>query len=101
VPDACNAGVVSELFSRFATGKYSLDAIIGELRAEGVTLRGRRLQKSTVHQVLRKRLYMGDFDFDGVTYQGTHEPLVTRECWQRVQELLNARCGEQDPEGEA
>ena len=91
VPDACNAGVVSELFSRFATGKYSLDAIIGELRAEGVTLRGRRLQKSTLHQILRKRLYMGEFDFDGVTYQGTHEPLVSRECWQRVQELLNAR----------
>src|SRR5260370_15064260 len=68
VPDACNAGVVSELFSRFATGKYSLDAIIGELRAEGVTLRGRRLQKSTLHQILRKRLYMGEFDFDGVTY---------------------------------
>ena len=22
---------------------------------------------------------------------GTHEPLVTRECWQRVQELLDAR----------
>ena len=31
------------------------------------------------------------FDWDGTTYPGTHEPLVTRECWQRVQELLDAR----------
>ena len=34
---------------------------------------------------------MGDFDWDGTTYEGSHEPLVTREIWQRVQELLDAR----------
>jgi site-specific DNA recombinase len=34
---------------------------------------------------------MGEFDWDGVTYEGTHEPLVSRECWERVQELLDAR----------
>jgi site-specific DNA recombinase len=34
---------------------------------------------------------MGDFDWDGMTYQGTHEPLVSRACWERVQELLDAR----------
>jgi site-specific DNA recombinase len=54
-------------------------------------LGGRHLHPSLLHQILRKRLYMGDFDWDGTTYPGTHEPLVTRECWQRVQELLNAR----------
>jgi site-specific DNA recombinase len=27
----------------------------------------------------------------GTTYPGAHEPLVGRECWQRVQELLDAR----------
>ncbi len=34
---------------------------------------------------------MGDFDWAGVAYPGTHEPLVTRQCWERVQELLDAR----------
>ena len=34
---------------------------------------------------------MGEFDWDGVTYPGTHEPLVTRECWERVQGLLDKR----------
>jgi hypothetical protein len=34
---------------------------------------------------------MGDFDFDGVTYQGRHEPLVSRDCWLCVQDLLDAR----------
>jgi len=54
-------------------------------------LRGQKLYRSAAHQILRKRLYMGDFDWDGTTYHGTHEPLVTRESWQRVQELLDAR----------
>jgi len=36
-------------------------------------------------------LYIGEFDWDGTLYQGIHEPLVGRECWLRVQELLDAR----------
>ena len=90
-PDPATAGVITELFARFRTGRYSLDNLVEELRGEGMTLCGRKLYRSTAHQILRKRLYMGDFDWDGTTYQGTHEPLVSRESWQRVQELLNAR----------
>ena len=91
LPDPATAGAITELFARFRTGRYSLDGLVKELRGEGMTLRGQKLYRSTAHQILRKRLYMGDFDWDGATYQGTHEPLVTRECWERVQELLNAR----------
>jgi DNA invertase Pin-like site-specific DNA recombinase len=90
-PDPATAGVITELFARFRTGRYSLESLVEELHSEGMTLRGKKLYRSTAHQILRKRLYTGDFDWDGVTYQGTHEPLVTRESWERVQELLNAR----------
>jgi DNA invertase Pin-like site-specific DNA recombinase len=88
-PDA--ASVIMDIFGRFAEGRHSVKSLVKEMSTEGVQLRGRRLQSSVVHQVLRKRLYTGDFDWDGATYTGTHEPLVTRECWQRVQELLDAR----------
>src|SRR5262249_12832609 len=54
-------------------------------------IRNRSLHSSAVHQILRRRLYTGDFDWDGVTYAGSHEPLVGRECWRRVQEILDAR----------
>jgi hypothetical protein len=91
IPDPEDAPTVTDLIKRFETGRYSLDSLVAELHAEGTTLRGRQLHKSLVHQILRKRLYMGEFDWDGVTYPGTHEPLVSRECWQRVQSLLDAR----------
>ncbi len=91
VPDPDAAPMITELFARFITGRYSLKALVKELNGEGFNLRGRRLCTSEVHQILRRRLYTSDFDWDGTTYEGTHEPLVTRECWQRVQELLDAR----------
>ena len=91
VSDPDTAPVIAVLFERFATGQYSIKQVVAQLNAEGVNLRGRKLYSSLAHQILRKRLYMGDFDWDGSTYAGTHEPLVTRQCWERVQELLDAR----------
>jgi DNA invertase Pin-like site-specific DNA recombinase len=91
VPDPETTPTIIDMFERFATGQYSLEGLVAELRAEGVMLRGRKIFKSLVHQILRNRLYMGEFDWDGVTYQGSHEPLVSRECWEQVQELLDRR----------
>jgi len=80
ISDPNTAPLITELFGRFATGRYSLKALVRELNREGFKLRGRDLHSSVVHQILRKRLYSGDFDWDGTRYEGLHEPLVTREC---------------------
>jgi site-specific DNA recombinase len=90
-PDPDTAPVIIDIFERFAAGNHSVKSLVNELNAEGVQLRGHRLHSSLVHQILRKRLYIGDFDWDGTTYTGIYEPLVARECWQRVQQQLNAR----------
>ena len=63
VPDPDASSVVTELFERFAVGHHSVKALVKELNSEGVKLRGRRLYSSAVHQILRKRLYAGDFDW--------------------------------------
>lgn len=91
LPEADSASVIMDLFEHFRTGRYSVKSLAAEFRLAGRQLRGRRLHPSLLHQILRKRLYMGDFDWDGTTYRGTHEPLVTSECWQQVQGLLDAR----------
>jgi site-specific DNA recombinase len=91
VPDTDTAPVITEIFERFAQGHHSVNSLVKEMNTEGVQLRGRKLHSSVVHQILRKRLYTGDFDWDGVTYPGIYDPLVTRDCWQRVQLLLDAR----------
>jgi site-specific DNA recombinase len=91
VSDSDAAPLIADIFGRFAEGRHSVKSLVKEMNSEGLQLRGRRLQSSVVHQILRKRRYMGDFDWDGTTYPGIYEPLVTRERWMRVQELLDAR----------
>jgi site-specific DNA recombinase len=34
---------------------------------------------------------MGEFDWNGVRYQGAHTPLVSRELWESVQKILSGR----------
>src|ERR1022692_3963981 len=61
--------------------------------AEGFRFRltRNRIPVTTLHKTLRKRIYTGEFDYAGSTYQGNYEPLVTREAWERVQEILDGR----------
>ena len=54
VPDPATAGVITELFARFRTGRYSLERLVEELRGEGMTLRGQKLYRSTAHQIFER-----------------------------------------------
>ena len=46
---------------------------------------------STVHTILRNRLYTGWFEWNGKLIQGKHEALVPVELWERVQSVLDGR----------
>ena len=89
VPDPDTAPTISRIFALFATGDYSLKQLAARAWDEGLTLRGKRIPKSVLHQILRRRIYCGDFDFNGKPYHGTYEPLVSKEIWERVQSILN------------
>jgi DNA invertase Pin-like site-specific DNA recombinase len=90
VPDA-DAPAITRLFEEFSTGCYSLKALTEKARKEGVTLRRKPVYKSELHLILRKRVYTGDFDWDGETYKGTHQPIVDLSTWDKVQALLDKR----------
>jgi hypothetical protein len=46
---------------------------------------------STLHKILRKLIYTGEFEYGGKRFQGIHEPLVSRVVWERCQEILDGR----------
>jgi hypothetical protein len=48
---------------------------------------------STIHKIFRNRLYCGDFDFDGTAYAGKYEPVVSRDLWAQVQDVVDGRNG--------
>ncbi|HTP89856.1 MAG TPA: recombinase family protein [Bryobacteraceae bacterium] len=93
VPDPILGPIVTRLFEWFASGEYSLKSLARKAYDEGFRFRKSRnkVPVTTLHKILRKRIYTGDFDYAGVTYRGSHEPLVTRGGWERVQNILDGR----------
>jgi site-specific DNA recombinase len=92
-PDPVLGPLVSRLFDWFSTGSYSLKAVTIKARADGLIYRksGKPIGVSTVHHILRNRLYSGAFDWVHETYEGVHEPLTSPELWQEVQNILDGR----------
>lgn len=92
-PDAELAPMITRLFERYSTGGYSLKAITKAAHAEGLVYpkNGHPVPVSTVHSILRNRLYTGLFQWNGKRHHGKHEPLVSIELWERVQGVLTGR----------
>ena len=91
-------------FDSYATGEWTIRKLLAELTRRGLTtglsVAGKPLSVSHLHTLLRHPYYMGLVRYQGVLYPGKHEPLVTRETWQEVQELLSAKhlAGEKERE---
>jgi len=87
--------IITHMFEWYASGNLSLKEIAMQARAAGLVHRRTAgpLPVSNIHAILRNRLYSGDFDWNGRRCKGCHQPLVTRELWDRVQVLdgRNAR----------
>ena len=92
-PDPELAPLITRMFERYATGTYSIQALGKLARGDGLVFRksGHPIPNSTVHKILRNRLYSGDYDYKGATYTGTYQPIVTRDLWEQVQAILEGR----------
>jgi site-specific DNA recombinase len=92
-PDPQTAPVIAQLFEWYAGGTLSLKDVACKARQAGLVHRrsGAAVPVSTVHNILRNRLYAGHFEWNGRLHEGRHQPLVSRELWARVQSVLDGR----------
>ncbi|WP_431831285.1 recombinase family protein [Corynebacterium pseudodiphtheriticum] len=94
--DPERADLVRFAFTAYATGDWSLSRLAKELTARGLTTRptpsqpAKPVTTTGLHKILTNPYYQGTVTFRGVTYDGTHEPLVDAETWLRVQTNLDA-----------
>jgi site-specific DNA recombinase len=90
-PDPDLAPLVRRLYEWYSTGNFSLVEVTRKIKKEGLSYRksGAPLQKSLVYKVLTNPIYYGDFNWKGTLYRGVHDPIVSKELWDRVQEILN------------
>ena len=92
-PDPETAPIIVRLFEWYASGFFSLREAAKKVRDAGLVHRksGVPVPTSTVHSILRNRLYSGEFEWNGHRYVGKHQPLVSLELWERVQGVLDGR----------
>lgn len=81
---------VQRVFHLFAYNNLTLDGLSQRLAEEGRVFRpsSPRFPRSSLHNILRDRAYIGEIEFRGQWHPGKHEPPVDRETWNRVQTLL-------------
>jgi site-specific DNA recombinase len=93
VPDPKTAPIIAHLFGWYASGTLSLRELAEQARSAGLVYRrsGGPVPTSNIHSILRNRIYTGEYEWKGHHYRGRHQPLTTRELWQRVQGVLDGR----------
>lgn len=92
VPDAERAPIIRRVFEEFAAGRVSLSQLMSRAAEWGLTTKkGHRLFKSHLHKILRNEVYAGRVPWNGMIFEGVHEPLVDAATFYRVQEILSGR----------
>jgi site-specific DNA recombinase len=89
--DPVRGPLVRDLFERYATGRYSLEALVTLMTKKGLTnTTGGAITKNTLSKVLNNPFYTGLIvvKSTGETYEGKHEPLITRALFEAVQANL-------------
>ena len=87
------AEYMKTVFDLFSSGLYTEQSLWEELEKRFFHLVKRPTPKR-LSELLRNPFYYGDFHFDGQLHQGNpeyHPRLVSREVWNRVQDVLNGR----------
>lgn len=81
---------VRRIFELFAYHNLTLDSLSAKLDEENRRFRESfpKFPRSSLHNILRDRAYIGELEFRGQWYPGKHEPLTDRATWDRVQALL-------------
>ena len=88
-PDHEKAPFVQRLFELYATGEFSLRRLRDFIDVQGLRSRtGKRLSVARLEATLKNPLYYGEFIWKGQRYQGNHEPLISRELFEKVQAVL-------------
>lgn len=88
--DVNKASYVKRCFELMSTGDYSLETLTVKMNKEGMTNnKNHKMVRSGMHEVLRNPYYYGAFKWTGKIYEnGKHEPLISRELFEIVQNTL-------------
>lgn len=92
-PDPQRAKLIQDLFNKASTGEYSLTRLTQYIYSQGLRTRsaGNKVVKAVIHRTLTNPIYYGLIRRKGKSYSGTHEPLVDKSVFDKVQAILKGK----------
>lgn len=92
VPDPVKAPLVKQLFEKCATGAYSISQIAKQADECGLlSIYGNHMWKSETYALLRRSVYYGVYYHGGEYHQGSFEPIISKDLFDRVQKVISDR----------
>ncbi len=91
--DPVTAPKVKSLFEMYATGRYAFEHLIPYASSMGILSRrtGRALSVCGIQSILQNPFYYGFIRYNGEYYEGIHTPLIDKDLYARVQEVIKQR----------
>jgi len=88
--DPIRSHYIPQIFGMYATGNSSMRQIRDETKALGLkgTLEGKPVSVGVIFNTLRNSFYYGLADWKGVIYNHRYEPLISKELFDRCQEIM-------------
>jgi len=84
--------LVVRAFVAYGSGSHTLQSLSALMHTWGLsTAAGKPYSPSRVNRMLRRSFYIGMMDAKGTKYLGIHEPLITKELFDRVGDILSGR----------
>ena len=85
-----SAPLVKEMFYLYAGGSIGLRDLTDVMNKKGLrSRRDNQIARSVIAETLRNPVYYGQILFKKKLYEGKHEPLISKDLWDKVQDRID------------
>jgi len=90
--DEKKAPFIRKIFELYSTGNYSTTALVDMMYKQGLRSQvGKTVGKSRLYDLLSDPFYYGKMQWKGEFFNGKHQPIISKDLFDSVQEKLNRK----------
>jgi site-specific DNA recombinase len=82
--DPVDSPMVIRMMDLYAASAHTVSTLRDMLKSDF----GKTMSRGNIHLILKNRFYVGDFEWAGETYHGTHPLFIAPKTFARVQAVL-------------
>lgn len=92
VVDEKTSPLIKKMFELYTTGNYSVVSLEDEMYKLGLrSVNGNKVLQSRIYELLQNPFYYGKMQWKSEIYPAKHEPLITKDLFEKAQSILKRR----------